>query len=178
MSLLEKLKAGTKNVKVIDWPGTEDKVGISILTEAETQEAAFDTERLFKKHGIEYSFAVSDAYQAERNTQTLVRALVDPDKRDPKGNPVRLFKNADELRPSPGFVLAKADLIDEFNAWDEECNPSAKTLTEKEYQELFEEVKKNPSILSDLSLRTLRGLIIYSANRPATSPTDSGSSSG
>ena len=177
MSLIEKLKAGKKNVKVISWPGTGDRIGVSILTEAETQEAVFETERLFRKHGIEYSFAVSDAYQAERNTQTLARALVDPEKRGPGGDPVRLFRNADELRALPDFAPAKGELIEEYNDWDQECNPSARDLTQEQYGKLFDEVKKNPSILSDFNSRTLRGLITFSASRPATSPPDSGSTS-
>jgi hypothetical protein len=169
MSLIEKLKAGKKNVKPVLWPGTDETVRLAVLTEAEIQQALFETEKKFKAAGIEFSVATADAYQSEQNTQTLALALLDE-----RGG--RLFKTADELRPllQPSV---KDVLIEEFNAWQQECSPSLTRLGDEEFDKLFEDIKKNPSTSNGLSLRTLRELIIYLASRPATSPQASGSTS-
>lgn len=170
MSLTETLKAGVKNIKQTVWPGTGDKIGIRVLSEAETQRAAFETERLFKKHGIEFSQGTADAYQAEMNTQTLALALLDD-----QGKP--LFKDANELRPLLTAPV-KDLLIEELNAWQDSCSPSLETLTEKEYEKLFDEVKKNPSITNSFNFRTLSGLVTYLASPRPDSPPDNGSTSG
>lgn len=171
MSLLNKLKAGKKNVNIIPWPGMDgEKVGIAVLTEDEIQQAVFAAEKHFKDAGLEFSAATVDAYQSEQNTQLLVLALVDPVKKTP------IFKSASELRPLliPGV---KDVLVDEVNAWQQECSPRLDGLTEEKYGELFEEVKKNPSILNDSDSRTLRGLITYLASRQSKLPKASGSTS-
>lgn len=168
MSLLEKLKAGKNNVKVITWPGTDEKVGLIVLTEAEKQRAAFETEKKFKSSGVEYNYGTAETYQSEQNTQMLVLSLVDPDKRTP------LFKSADDLRPLL-VTGVKSILIEQVNDWQQECSPSIEEMTEQKYQELFETVKKNPSILNGTNLNTLRQLITFLASQPASSPMDSGS---
>lgn len=175
MSLLEKLKAGKKNVKLVDFPGTDEKIAITVLTEAEIQAAAMETERLFKKAGLDLSAGTADAYQAEQNTQLLFRALVEP---EPGADGTRRprFSTADELR-SLVTRLAKDALTDEYNAWEQECGPDPMTLGEQELDALFEAVKKNPLHGSALSISTLRRLVIYLASRPSTSPEASGSTS-
>lgn len=160
MSLIDKLKAGVKNIKATVWPGTDYKIGIRILTEAEVQAAHFAVEQLFKKQGIDFTAATVDAYQSEQNTQVLARAIVDPDTRSP------LFKNADELREQIAHPEIKAALTTEYNDWQAECSPALSEMTEERYAELFEDVKKNgPSTLSGSNLRTLKGLITYLADR-------------
>ena len=77
MSLLEKLKAGKKNKKTIKYPGTDQDIVVSILSEADIQIAHFEAERLFKKNGIEVSMSTVDAYEAEKTTQILFRACSD-----------------------------------------------------------------------------------------------------
>ena len=177
MNLIEKLKAGTRNVKLTTWPGTENRIGIRVLTEAEVQAAHFDTELLFKQRGIEFTAATVDAYQSEQNTQVLSRAIVDPELKDKAGDPAKIFKNADELRGLLSHPDVKAVLTREYNDWQTECSPDLETMTEERYEELFAEVKKNPSILSSSSSATLRGLIIYLAARQAKLRKVSGSTS-
>ena len=169
MGLIEKLKAGTYNVKIISWPGTKEKIGIAILTEAEVQAAQFDTEALFKARDIAFSASTLEAYQSELNTQVLSRALVDPQTKKP------LFKTAEELRGLIAHPDVKANLTQEYTDWQTECSPSPIELPDDKYADLYAEVKKNPSITSALNSITLRGLITYSANLPASCPPDSGS---
>lgn len=160
MSLIDKLKAGTNNIKVTTWPGTKEPIGIRVLTEAEMQSAEFETELLFKSRGIEFSSATVDTYQCERNTQTLARAIMDPDTKSP------MFKNADELRALISHPDVKAVLANEYNAWQNDCSPAVEETTEEQYNALFEAVKKNgSSSLKNSSSTTLRGLITYLAER-------------
>lgn len=177
MSLLEKLKAGKKNVKVIDFPGMEpaETIGISVLTEAETQAAAMETERLFKKAGLDFTAGISDAYQAEQNTQLLFHALVEP-ALSGDGSHRPYFKTVDEFRSLITRTIKDA-LTDEYNAWEQECGPNPLTLSDQELEAVFEDVKKNPQHGSGLSISTLRKLVTYLASRPAASPEASGSTS-
>ncbi len=177
MSLIEKLKAGKHAVKIITWPGTNNAIGITVLTEAESQSAHFETELMFKQKGIEFSAANVDEYQSEESTQILARALVDPEAKDKNGDPVRIFKSADELRGLIAHPDIKAALIQEYNDWQTECSPKIESMTEEQYDALFSEVKKNASCLNSLSLRTLRGLIIYLADRQTKLRKASGSTS-
>jgi hypothetical protein len=170
-SLLEKLKAGKRNTRIITWPGRTEKIMFQILTEQEVEEAQFEVERRFKSEGIEFSASTVDAYQAAQNTAFLARAIVDTE------TGKRMFKSTDELAQLPGFAAVKSIFIEEFNALDKECNPSLKTITEGEYQKLFTEVKKTPSTLNFLNSTTLIGLVGYLASQPVTSPTDRGSTS-
>jgi len=174
MSLIEKLKAGKKNVKVIRWPGTDDEIGITILAEAETQEALFAAERLFKEAGIEVTATTINAYNSEVNTQTLFRALVDSSRKKPDGTHERYFKGIDEFR-SLLHREAKEILIEEYNAFEDECNPSPAKLSDEELEKILEDVKKNSHPGTNLSFGTLRQLVAYLASRPSSSQKASGS---
>jgi hypothetical protein len=171
MSLIEKLKAGKNNIKATAWPGTDERIGIVILTEAEIQAAHFETELLFKQRGIEFTAATVDTYQSEQNTQALARAIVDVTTKKP------IFKNADELRGLLNHPDIKAALTSEYNEWQADCSPAIETMSEEKYDALFADVKKNPSILSDLNSKTLKGLIIYLADRQTKLQMVSGSTS-
>ena len=174
MSIIDILKAGKKNVKVVKWPGTEEDVGIIVLTEAETQEAQFAAERLFKDENIEVSAVTLGAYQSEANTQILWRALVSPEKKTKDGTHERYFKSVDELR---GLIRreAKEALVEEYNAFEEECSPSPRTMSVEDLEALLEDVKKNAMNGMPSSISTLKQLIIYSANLLSTLQKDSGS---
>ncbi len=173
--LIEKLKMGKRNIRTLIYPGTEDEeVGITVLSESETQEAIFATERVFKDAGVEVSAMTLGAYTAENNTQVLVRALVDPKRRKKDGTCERLFKDVDEFR---SFLLReqKEALIDEYNAFEKECSPA--DPSEEELEALSAEVKKNLTLGPNLSIHTLQRLIIYLAKQLLTLQKDNGSTS-
>jgi hypothetical protein len=171
MDIVAKLKAGKKNVRKMKWPGTDIDIGLRVLSEAEIQEAAFETERHFKKAGIEVSVQTAIIYDKEQITQTLFQALVNPERTE------RLFTRADDLRGIFTAPEIKDALVAEFNDLMAECSPSPKTLAEEELKLLFDEVKKNPRSGMNLSLNSLRQLLIFSASQAAASPKDSGSGS-
>ena len=174
--LIEKLKAGQRNVRIVTFPGTDEMVGIRVLSEGDIQEAAFWTERRFKENKIEYSAATVGVYLAENNTQVLFRALVNPARKEADGSHALMFASDDELRwhLTPD---AKAILVDEYNAHQEECSPSVAALSQEELDALVEGVKKNRTIGTDLSSNALRQLISFMAGQLATLPKASGSTS-
>ena len=53
--LLSRIKAGSDNVKLTEWPGKADKVLMRILSQQDHQDASFATERHFKSEKIEIS---------------------------------------------------------------------------------------------------------------------------
>jgi hypothetical protein len=162
ISLLEKLKAGTRNIHVIKFPGTDQDVALRVLTNAETQAALFEAETYFKKRGIEINSATIEAFTDEHTTRQLAFALRDPDNPD-----IPFSQNADELRSL--LVTAEKDiLVEEYSAFEEEASPSPDNLSEEEMDRILEEVKKKPETGNALSISLLRKLFIYSVNRPST----------
>ena len=174
MNLIEKLKAGKRNIKVIKWPGTDEEIGLTVLTESDIQDSIIDAERLIKAKGIEISATTIGLQASEQNTQILYRALVNPEKKKADGACERYFRTADEFRAIVTREV-KDLLIEEYNAWEAERSPSPLKLTDDEFQKIFDEVKKTPTYGNDLNLITLRGLITSLAGREAKSPKASGS---
>jgi hypothetical protein len=172
MSLIEKLKAGTRNIKTLKFPGAEDDIVLKVLSNADIQEAVFAAERRFKDEEIIVSDSTRDAYGDERTTQILFRAL-----RDPRDIKKPLFSSADELRK----LLTKEEkeaLACEYDAFQQECAPQLDKMTDKEFDELWEALKKNPETVSSfLSSGVQKRLLLYLAARQSTLPTDSGSTS-
>lgn len=176
MDLIEKLKAGKRNIKTIRFPGTDEVIGLTVLTEAETQEAIFATERLFKENQIEVSATTVSAYNSEANTQTLFRAIVNPARKKEDGTYAQYFPGIDEFRSLIGRE-AKDILIEEYNAFEEECSPSPLKLSEQAMEEILAEVKKNPIFGNGLNFSTLRQLTMYLAGRLSILQKASGSMS-
>lgn len=159
MSLLEKLKAGKRNLRIIRFPGTEHDVALRVLSNAELQDALFATEDLFRKKNIVIGSTTIEAYEDEHTTQILYRALRDP--RDPEKP---FAESVDELRS----LLTREEkdlLVARYNDFEKEVSPAPDMLTEEEMDGLLDEIKKKPEAGNGLSFSTLKRLTIYSASR-------------
>jgi len=171
--LLERLKGGTKNHRVIRFPGTGEEVIIRLLSEGELQEAHFATERHFKKEGIEASMVTVDAYETEKTLQSLYRALRDPEDAEktiaPSMTRFRLLISADERNL----------LVEEYTSLEQECSPIQPGMTEGEIDDLLETLKKRPEQIagSVSNIVTARQLISSLVNRLASLQKDNGSTS-
>lgn len=165
VDIIAGLKAGKNRIKIIKFPGTDDDIGISVLTESEVQEAAFAADMLFKAKSIEINDATANMYNAEVSSQVLCRALVKPDVKKPDGSYERLFKNVDEWKALVSRGV-KDILTDEYNAFENEVNPSPIKLSEEEFAAIFEALKKSPENGNALSFRMQSALITYLASRP------------
>jgi len=171
-SLLAKLKGGTRNVKTVKFPGTDINVVLRILSNQEIQDAVFAAEKLFDLAKLEVKGSSLDAYEDERSTQILFRALRDPE------DPTKSFSaTVAELRN----LVSRAEkdvLISLYGEFERECSPGFSGMSNEEFEEIWEAVKKNAQILSSISdLSTLKGLLLYLASLQANSRTDSGSTS-
>jgi hypothetical protein len=162
MSLIEKLKAGKKNTKVIKYPGTDEDVCMQILSNEDLQAAAFATEHHFKQAGIEVNQVTMDSYDDERTTQILFRVLREP--ADPKKG---IAATVDELRRHI-TQEEKEVLVREFSEFRQECSPDFRGMSNEEFETLWKDLKKNPETLLSFSSSTmLKGLLLYLASRPA-----------
>ena len=170
MSLIEKLKAGNRNIKTVKFPGAEEDILLQILSNADIQDAVFGAERRFKTEDIAITDSTRDAYNDERMTQILFRAL-----RDPKDAKKPFAVTADELRK----LLTKEEkewLSSEYDAFEQECAPQLVKMSGEQFEELWDALKKSPkTVLNFLNFGMQKRLLLYLASRPATLPMDSGS---
>lgn len=161
-SLLERIKSGSKNHKLIYWPGNKEQVIIKVLSVQERQEAAFCTERLFKSEKIEPSFLTSDEYADENATQILFRAL-----RDPKNMDAPITENISKFR---ALVTReeKTGLLNEYLAFENECAPSPDNLSNDEFDRIIESIKKNPELIftDNYSIGMLKKLLHFMVSLP------------
>ena len=131
--LLERLKAGTNNRKTIRFPGSDMDVTISVLSEAQRQEAHFETEQYFKRKSIETSMVTIDAYEAEKSLRMVYKALSDGE-----GEP--LARTIERFR---GLLTVdeKNTLVDEYLAFEKDCS-AGYGLSEGEIDAILDDVKK------------------------------------
>ena len=170
--LLNKLKAGTDNVKIIKWPGTETDVALRILSQRDHQDAAFATERLYKQEKIDISMVTAEEYESEKATQMLYRALRDPQKlEEPVTATITEFRGL--LR-----IEEKRALVAEYLGFEGECSPSPENLSAEEFDKVFTALKKNATeTLGNItSTSTLRRLVRTMVDQLQNSQSDSGSS--
>lgn len=138
-SLLAKLKAGSKNFKIVPWPGTDEEVRLRILNEQDYLESSEATDRLFAGRHVAAE-NITD-YESEKATQQLFRAI-----EDPKSGKA-ITGNITEFRRLLTSEIKEA-LYDEFKQFADECDPHPSRLTDDEFDELFNSVKKNSKQIS------------------------------
>jgi hypothetical protein len=173
MGLLQKIKAGTSNRRTINWPGTDTQIDLRLLSNRDELDSTLAADRLFKDSEDRIEFHNLDAYQTERTMQQLWRACVE------HGTDTPIAESIAEFRKLVTTHERDA-LVDEYNTLAEQCNPSPRELSDDEFDSLVAQLKKKPKETagSISSLSTLRRLCRYLAFQPATSPRDSGSTSG
>jgi hypothetical protein len=171
-ALYDKLKAGTRNEQLVTWPGTDHQVLIRVLSNQDTLDASLAADRLYKEADSAVTFQNVGVYEAERDTQELYRACLDPETKKPVAPSISDFRRL--LSQS-----VRRALIDEYNRLDEECNPRPMEMDAGEFDALVENLKKKPeeTIGKISSSATLKKLCLFLASPPATSPKDSGSTS-
>ena len=169
-SLLQKLKLGTANVKIICWPGSEQKIALKILSQQDHQEAAFACDRHFTQQKIAISMVTADEYDVEKSMQVLYRALRNPESLDePIATTMTEFRAAITREE-------KNKLIEEYLAFETDVSPQGDRMSGDEFDALVASLKKNPqqSVGSISSLSTLRRLCAFMASQPLTLPAVNG----
>lgn len=169
-TFLERIKLGTANTKLINWPGTNEKVAMKILSEQDRMEIDFSVDRLYKSEKVEVNLITTSHYEPEKFVQILFRCLRCPDDLDrPLANSITDFRRA----------LTREDtkvLISEYVAFEQECSPSPENLSPEDFDKLLLEVKKNPdtTIGNITNLTTAKKLLLTLAVQPPNLPPDNG----
>jgi hypothetical protein len=150
--LLDRLKAGQSALGNTTVSGV--KFGLRLLSEQDYMDAGFAVDREMTAAGVELSVATSELFETEKTAQLLFRALVDPDTGKQVATNVKQLREALSRDNKHALMQAYLDHEKTFS-------PSERTLTDGEFSDLVEEVKKNPSTphLNDLSIDTLKRLI-------------------
>ncbi len=159
--LLERLKAGRAAIHPVTI--NQVKLGLRLLTEQDYFEAGLAADAAMKAKGIGLDIGTAELFEAEKSAQLACRFLVDPT----SGQTV--VSDSEELRSALTRGENEA-LINAYLEYEKEHSPSGRTLSDEEFNALFEEVKKNPGTarLNDSSSATLKRLITSLANPPTT----------
>lgn len=151
MNTLQKLKQGKKNSKLVNFPGTEEKVALVILPSSEITEASIKAEDYIKLHNIIDEDDKSIVHQA----QIIYRALRDKD--DTKKPLVDSF---DELKSTLDNSEIQYLMV-EYSLLTNEVSPFLNAVNEETFEELKKTLEKIQ--LSDLngpSLIALRNFLL------------------
>lgn len=153
--LLQKIKAGTNNTKIIDWPGDESlKIELRVLSGQDHLDSSLAADKIFD--GTKVGIENIDNYSAELEIQLLFRAIMDPETNE------QLFKNITDFRSSISPEVQ--DILGErLDALHEECSPDPMKMNDGEFDKLTADLKKNPKTTagSISNIYTARKLIIF-----------------
>ncbi len=160
-SLLDKLKAGRAATCETTLNGV--KIGLRVLTEQDYLDAQIATEVAMIDAGVELSLSSSEAFESEKASQLLYRAMIDPVTKKPLADSALALREVitrDE----------KSALIEAYLEHEKTFSPSERTMGDEEFIALVETVKKTPENppLNDLSTAMLKKLITALASPPAT----------
>lgn len=92
---IDDLLPDMRDVRVVDWPGTDRKVGLLLLRCAELQDAYFATRERFKRRDQAVDWAAKAQLDEEEGLQQVYRMLIDPEARRPE---YRIFKSVEQAR--------------------------------------------------------------------------------
>lgn len=144
-NILEKLKAGVRNTKIVKWPGTDIDVQMRIPNENDHHQASLTADRTYKSADIKVGVENIDNYEAEKTNQTLYRILSLPETNEPLAPTITEFRQllTKDIRDI---------LVEELNAFEQECSPNPNTMSDEEFDALYLNIKKNaPQTISNVT---------------------------
>lgn len=139
MNILQKIKNGKNNKKVLDFPGTDTKVALVILTSAELTDAKLSADAYTKELGIEDESYIDIAQQQE----IIYRSL-----RDVNNTENRIADSVADIRELQ--VNEISFLMVQYNLFQQETSPFLSAVTEEQ----FDILKKT---FETMNLRDLNG---------------------
>lgn len=140
MSILQKIKSGKNNYKLVDFPGTDEKIAIVILSSSQTEICKLKTEEYIVKHII-----TDETYK----DMVLQRHLSYEFMRDKDDRNKKVVDNVDEV----GELLDISELaymVTQYNLFSQENSPFLNAVN----TEQFEALKKT---LPTMNLNDLNG---------------------
>jgi hypothetical protein len=150
MSILHKIKNGRKNKKIVEFPGTDIKVALVILSSNDLTDAKLSADKYIEEKQLKDETYTDIILQQE----ILYRAMRDVDDIDKK-----VAGNIDDIRELQ--VNEIAFLMVQYNLFQQETSPFLSSVTEEQFEVLkktFETMKW--SDLSGESLLALRNFLL------------------
>lgn len=137
-AIIDQIKNAHEATKDIEWPGIPGvNVRMRLLTVSEARKAKVDNQQEFKRDGIEIGAQNFADYREQEAVHCMWRAFSDPE----TGKPI--FRNAEHMRTLCTNDELKA-LSDAYNAFSDENDPNLEKLTDEEFEQLKETLKKKP----------------------------------
>jgi uncharacterized membrane protein YgaE (UPF0421/DUF939 family) len=151
MNTLQRLKQGKKNSKLVNFPGTEEKVALVILPSNEISDATIKAEDYIKQHNIVDEDDISIVnqaflvYKALRDKDDLKKPLADSFE--------EFYSTLDNLEIQYFMV--------EYSLLTNESSPFLNAVSEETFEELKKTLEKiKLSDLSGPSLISLRNFLL------------------
>ena len=117
-AIIDQIKNAHEATKDIEWPGIPGlKVRMRLLTVSEARKAKVDNQQEFKRDGIDIGVQNLADYREQENAEHM-----------------RTLCTNDELKA----------LCDAYNAFSDENDPNLEKLTDEEFEQLKETLKKKP----------------------------------
>lgn len=163
MSLLDKLKAGRSAIARVKLDDAVE-IGLRILTEQDYLQAQIATDQAMRAEGLELNISTAEAFEGEKTSQLLLRAMVDTDSGEP------LAKSAKQLRGALSRDQ-KNLLINAYLEHEKDYSPMVgRNMDADEFSELLDTLKKTPGTvdLNGLSSDTLKRLVTVLVSPPAS----------
>ena len=137
-AIIDQIKNAHEVTKDIEWPGIpEVKVRMRLLTVSEARKAKVENQQEFKRDGIDIGVQNLADYREQEAVHGMWRAFSDPE----TGKPI--FRSAEHMRSLCTNDELKA-LCDAYNAFSDELDPNLEKLSDEEFEQLKEILKKKP----------------------------------
>ena len=137
-AIIDQIKSSHDVFKDIEWPGVPGvTVRMRLLTVSEARQAKVDNQQEFKRDGIEIGMQNLADYREQEAVHGMWRAFSDP----ATGKPV--FTSAEHMRTLCTNDELKA-LCDAYNAFSDENDPNLEKLSDEEFEQLKDILKKKP----------------------------------
>lgn len=150
--------------KVIEWPGVPSvKVQMRLLTASEARLSKVANQQEFKRDGIDIGVQNLADYREQEAIHGLWQVFSDPE----TGKP--LFKSAEEMRTVCTNDEITA-LCNAYNAFADENDPNLGKLSDEDFDDLKELIKKKPDQIPQkvtslpVALKLLRTLVAQQKN--------------
>lgn len=150
--------------KVIEWPGVPSvKVQMRLLNASEARLSKVANQQEFKRDGIDIGVQNLADYREQEAIHGLWQVFSDPE----TGKP--LFKSAEEMRTVCTNDEITA-LCNAYNAFADENDPNLDKLSDDEFDDLKELIKKKPDQIPQkvtslpVALKLLRTLVAQQKN--------------
>jgi hypothetical protein len=168
-AMLERLRKGTDNERICQWPGTEDKESrfrLVPLTCAELQDAYAAAVKRWTELELKVDLYTADDFNSEVHVQIIARSMRTMDDRL-----LTLFVSGEELRDK---ITAdeRHEIVTEYLALVQESDPDPAAMSPEVIEQIDELVKKkDAATLSGFSSLILSSYIVGMASQSSSSPT-------